>query len=215
MIHAREDYNRIQDPAVNHPAMLGDGSTPIAPDEPVMLFRAKDKFAPLIMEFYAGLLKGDPDAANAMAEAALAHAAKARLWQLRNGSKTPDMPRALASDPAVECDHWNSNGLDGKHCKDGVPYWIPKPAPEGESFRGMSIGQLQHLAMYAPQLSSGRMSLAELARRAAGNEQDKQDLADLIAMITHSTVTVTAQSIRVTDKFKAILARAEGLDKRG
>lgn len=38
MIHARPDYNRFQDPAIDDPSLLGEGSTPIRVDEPVMLF---------------------------------------------------------------------------------------------------------------------------------------------------------------------------------
>lgn len=45
MIHARSDYNRIQDPAVDDPSLLSEGSTPIGVDEPVFLLRAKDQFA--------------------------------------------------------------------------------------------------------------------------------------------------------------------------
>jgi len=42
MIHARTDYDRIQDP---------EGK--IAEDEPVFLLRAKDKFAPSTIRFWA------------------------------------------------------------------------------------------------------------------------------------------------------------------
>ena len=40
MIHARVDYNRIQDPALENPSLLAGNSKPIASDEPVFLLRA-------------------------------------------------------------------------------------------------------------------------------------------------------------------------------
>lgn len=53
MKHARPDYSRIQDP-------LGL----IPEDEPVMLFRAQDKFAASLVRHYADLVEregGDPE----------------------------------------------------------------------------------------------------------------------------------------------------------
>ena len=46
MIHAREDYNRIQDPA----GKIGE-------DEPVFLLRAKDSLAPAMVENWASALQ--------------------------------------------------------------------------------------------------------------------------------------------------------------
>ncbi len=51
MLHAREDYKRFQDP-----------ENKIPEDEPVMLFRAQDKYAAGAVEFYANLIASDPDA---------------------------------------------------------------------------------------------------------------------------------------------------------
>jgi hypothetical protein len=48
MKHAREDYNRFQDPAGLIPE-----------DEPVMLFRGQDKHASNVVRYYAGLVAQD------------------------------------------------------------------------------------------------------------------------------------------------------------
>jgi hypothetical protein len=44
MIHARDDYNRIQDPAGKIPA-----------DEPVFLLRAQDQSAPMAVAYWAAM----------------------------------------------------------------------------------------------------------------------------------------------------------------
>jgi hypothetical protein len=80
MVHARTDYNRIQDP-----------EKLIADDEPVMLFRAKDVIAPAILAKYADLLR-TLHAAPHMIDCVLAQEAKMRQWQQMNGCKLPDMP---------------------------------------------------------------------------------------------------------------------------
>jgi hypothetical protein len=84
MIHARKDYDRIQDPA-----------NKIHEDEPVMLFRAKDVLAPAILAKYADLLRfhnADP----VMIQTVLAHEQKMRQWQRMNGCKLPDIPADAA-----------------------------------------------------------------------------------------------------------------------
>jgi len=53
MLHARKDYQRIQDPALENPDLIPNGSTPIAADEPVFLLRAKDKTASQIVRAWA------------------------------------------------------------------------------------------------------------------------------------------------------------------
>jgi len=90
MIHARKDYNRIQDPALENPELLGEGSTPIGEDEPVFLLRARDKHFQRMLMFYALLVEEDnsPD----MVSAVMAHKKLSREWQTRHGTKTPDMP---------------------------------------------------------------------------------------------------------------------------
>jgi hypothetical protein len=79
MRHAREDYNRIQDPEEK-----------IGKDEPVFLLRAQDKFAPVVVRMWAELVEasGDRD----LADVAFEHACEMDEWQIANGSKTPDGP---------------------------------------------------------------------------------------------------------------------------
>lgn len=79
MKHARDDYNRIQDP---------EGK--IGEDEPVFLLRAKDILAPRIVLAWANTLEaemGDPK----MVTLARKHAKYMEDWQQRNGCKLPDM----------------------------------------------------------------------------------------------------------------------------
>jgi len=79
MIHAREDYNRIQDPVGK-----------IADDEPVFMVRAQDKLAPAVMRHWAmlqRLIGGDPK----MAQMVEDHALKAEEWQRENGCKVADI----------------------------------------------------------------------------------------------------------------------------
>ena len=80
MIHARKDYNQIQDP-----------SGKIAKDEPVFILRAKDVLAPGCLMLWAQELiarGGD----KVMANMVINHAVKMVDWQELNGSKLPDLP---------------------------------------------------------------------------------------------------------------------------
>ena len=80
MLHARKDYDRIQDP-----------SGKIGEDEPVFLLRAKDELAPICLILWAEELirrGGDKKMANMVAE----HAAKMIDWQEKNGCRLPDLP---------------------------------------------------------------------------------------------------------------------------
>lgn len=80
MRHARDDYNRIQDPA----GLIPD-------DEPVFLIRAKDMLGPDIVEEWANqaeFIGVDP----VMVQAAREHAKAMRLYQVQHGHKVPDMP---------------------------------------------------------------------------------------------------------------------------
>lgn len=61
MKHARHDYNRIQDPGLENPDLIPNGSTPIAADEPVFLLRASDKTAAKAVRFWAALQRQLPD----------------------------------------------------------------------------------------------------------------------------------------------------------
>lgn len=79
MIHARPDYNRIQDPAKL-----------ILDDEPVFLLRAKDRTAPAAVEAWANLAEiagARPNIVNAARKQANAM----REWQSKNATQTPDM----------------------------------------------------------------------------------------------------------------------------
>lgn len=79
MLHARESYNRIQDPAGK-----------IADDEPVFLLRAKDKLAPDTMRFWATRLR-EEGGDLAMVEMVLKHADLAEEWQKEYTCKLPDL----------------------------------------------------------------------------------------------------------------------------
>ena len=80
MKHARDDYNRIQDPAGWIPA-----------DEPVFLIRGSDMVAPDAVDSWANLAEA-AGADAAIVTAARKHADLMRSWQAYNGSKVPDMP---------------------------------------------------------------------------------------------------------------------------
>lgn len=76
MIHARDDYNRIQDPAGKIPA-----------DEPVFLLRAQDQLACMAVAYYAQLCEQaqSPE----IAAKARAHADRMAAWPVK---KVPDLP---------------------------------------------------------------------------------------------------------------------------
>lgn len=76
MIHARDDYNRIQDP---------DGKIP--EDEPVFLLRAQDALACKAVEYYAFLCSNAQ--APEVAAKARAHADRMAAWPKK---KVPDLP---------------------------------------------------------------------------------------------------------------------------
>lgn len=78
MKHAREDYNRIQDP-----------ENKIGADEPVMLFRAHDKHFIDVLNYYRCILT---EAGNyEMVKAVENHIDLAIDWRAKNGCKEPDM----------------------------------------------------------------------------------------------------------------------------
>ncbi len=79
MKHAREDYNRIQDPAGLIPE-----------DEPVILLRGQDKLAPLVLRYYAMLCRrAKADDAADLIDAQVDLMLK---WHKR---KIPDLPTKL------------------------------------------------------------------------------------------------------------------------
>jgi len=80
MLHSRSDYDRIQDPY---------GLIPN--DEPVMLLRGQDKFAPELVLIWATKLRldgGNPEMARMMED----HAQKMIYWQNNVFVKQPDLP---------------------------------------------------------------------------------------------------------------------------
>ena len=81
MIHARKDYDRIQDP---------EGKIP--EDEPVFLLRGQDIVAPQIVEMWA-LAAKKVGANDIIYSHAMEHAQLMRYWQSQHGSKVPDMPK--------------------------------------------------------------------------------------------------------------------------
>lgn len=79
MKHAREDYNRIQDPA----GLIGE-------DEPVFLLRAKDQLAPDTLRFWADSVERYGD--SSLAWYVRCFADEMEAWQKENSCKLPDMP---------------------------------------------------------------------------------------------------------------------------
>lgn len=98
MKHAREDYNRIQDPSGKIPA-----------DEPVFLLRAQDISAPETIRFWAdeNVRNGGDLALSQLAEQWADHM---EAWQKQHGKKPADGP-SLQSDTAhVEGDTAQGGG---------------------------------------------------------------------------------------------------------
>jgi hypothetical protein len=87
MKHAREDYNRIQDPVGKIPA-----------DEPVFLLRAQDKSAPDTVRGWAleNLRNGGDVQLSKLAER---HADAMEAWQDEHGSKPADAAPAAQAAP--------------------------------------------------------------------------------------------------------------------
>jgi hypothetical protein len=101
MRHAREDYNRIQDPAGLIPE-----------DEPVFLLRAKDVSAPFVVRHWATIAEqigADPE----IVASARMHARRMEAWQERYGFKPPDMPPGGAAQYEEDSGFW-PDGLE--HC---------------------------------------------------------------------------------------------------
>jgi len=80
MLHASQDYMRIQDP---------EGKIP--EDEPVFLIRAQDVTAPDVVTYWAIKAK-QVGAAKNIVEAAEDHVSAMVEWQRKHGMKIPDMP---------------------------------------------------------------------------------------------------------------------------
>ncbi len=91
MRHARKDYDRLQDPALKDPKLLGAGCAPIGEDEPVFLVRAKDRLAPHNLFDYAQRAE-DSGCAKELVESVRTHARAMLAWQETHGCKEPDLP---------------------------------------------------------------------------------------------------------------------------
>jgi hypothetical protein len=89
VIHAGDDYNRIQDPALRDLSLLRMGCTPIAANEPVFLLRGQDKHAAEVVRYWAALNEKDPDHDPKAVGLARAHANLIDAWPLK---KTTDVP---------------------------------------------------------------------------------------------------------------------------
>lgn len=76
MIHARNDYNRIQDPE----NLIGE-------DEPVFLLRAKDLTAPAIVRQWAAAQRMNPKTDGRIIKKAENWANVMETWQLLNATK--------------------------------------------------------------------------------------------------------------------------------
>ena len=83
MIHARTDYQRIQDPTGKIPQ-----------DEPVFLLRGQDSLAPEMLEIYA-LAAHKAGASPALVDSVYKHAQAMRKWQTEHTVKVPDMPEGV------------------------------------------------------------------------------------------------------------------------
>lgn len=81
MKHAREDYNRIQDP---------EGKIP--DEEPVFLLRGQDKYAAKAVMAYADSIAVDPEATDDALDIAAAAYGWVREMEAWNEKKSPDMP---------------------------------------------------------------------------------------------------------------------------
>jgi hypothetical protein len=96
MVHARQDYSRIQDPAINDPSLLGVGCKPIGEDEPVLLFRAQDKHFLTILRMYDLLLAQDNEQEgyrySELKSCLEIQGYRAEEWQEEHGCKSPDLP---------------------------------------------------------------------------------------------------------------------------
>ena len=77
MLHARDDYQRIQDPAGKIPE-----------DEPVFLVRAQDRTAPNTVQYWAGLNEAvSPE----LAARAYQQVRRMLEWQQTHGCKAADL----------------------------------------------------------------------------------------------------------------------------
>jgi hypothetical protein len=79
MIHARDDYNRIQDPAGKIPE-----------DEPVFLIRGQDFIAPHILQCYVNAAEANGYPAD-LIQKAREHIDRMNVWQHERAVKKADL----------------------------------------------------------------------------------------------------------------------------
>jgi hypothetical protein len=82
MLHARDDYNRIQDP-----------ENKIGKDEPVLLLRAQDHHFLRMLSYYQRCLEQDIEPDRAMIQSIDLHIARTSRWNADHQTKAPDMNR--------------------------------------------------------------------------------------------------------------------------
>jgi len=116
MLHARKDYNRIQDPALQDPSLLSEGSSPIAEDEPVFLVRASDQaFVPTLNAWIDAHLACY--GSQVMTDAVKKHIRKAVEWQKKNRYELADAPVEVFSPncpyPNLHSDDCDCQGMGG------------------------------------------------------------------------------------------------------
>ena len=98
MKHAREDYNRIQDPAGLIPE-----------NEPVFLLRAQDQLACMAVAYYAQLCEAAQSPA--IAAKAREHADLMAAWPKK---KVPDLPEGTVPQPVKQAPIKSFKALDYK-----------------------------------------------------------------------------------------------------
>lgn len=87
MLHAREDYNRIQDP-----------ENKIPEDEPVFLLRGQDLTAPQTVRFWANMNRANPKVELKIVLLAEQWANKMEEWQKEHKAKFADLPQGEKGD---------------------------------------------------------------------------------------------------------------------
>ncbi len=93
MKHARNDYQRIQDPALQDRNLLAPGCTAIGEDEPVFLLRAKDRLFMKMLEHYHELLQNYYPESVYIQQSVSDHMELTDEWQQVHDTKMPDLPK--------------------------------------------------------------------------------------------------------------------------
>lgn len=135
MIHAREDYNRIQDPA---------GKIPF--NEPVFLIRGQDSVGAEVVKHWAER-SAEHGASEEIVTAALAHAHRMEMWPKK---KTADMPEPNSSpDPVASAPMTLDDRIDAMIAA-AVPPGCCVSETAVEQLRPMLRHLVSHLQGVAP-----------------------------------------------------------------